>query len=299
MRRLKILNITPSSTVGVPSSIQVSLDFTSLFHGKEWIDASDARFPFYTYDYDAGTATPPPPDGTVRLVATTFDIVENAKYAGRYTVYTKLNAGDVDGSSYDIGTNITTIHVSETLPSGAGTELTDGYVTHISTYMLSISGESDLVVLENSVHSDRTVEIVGRFSTGWGEVMQQNMLKIAQCSASPSPPDNPYQGQLWYDTINSVLKIKPSPMAINDWTEVSSGGSSSTSFKHTQSTSASTWTITHNLGLPAPYIVTCDLFALTNGSYKPILPADITYVDADTLSVSFSNPESGYALVRN
>lgn len=297
MRRLDILNITPSSNPAVPSTIQVGLDYTAIFHGKEWIDTNGLRSPYYTYDNDSGTGTPPPPTGTTLLVATTFDIVENAKYNGRYTVYTKPNSGGFSPSEYDSGLGRTTIRVNEAMPAGAGAELTDGYVTHISTYLLTITGESNLVVLEQTDKSDRPIEVVGRLSTGWGEVVMQNMLRQAQSFAGTVAPTNPFQGQLWFDTLNGLLKIKPTALNNNDWTVVNASFFG-TSYRHTQSVSALTWTVNHNLGLTAPYHASCDFFVDTVNGVKPILPTDVTFVNGNQLTVTFSNAETGYVVVR-
>lgn len=297
MRRLQILNITPSNNSAVPAKIEVGLDFTSIFHGKEWIDANGTRYPFYTYDNDPATAAPVVPAGTVLLVATTFDIVENTKYAGRYTVYTKPGSNGLASSEYDSGTGNTIIRVNEAMAAGTGTELTTGYVTHVSTYMLTVTGESNLVVLEQADKSDRPVEIIGRLSVGWGEVIMQNLLRQAQSFAGPSAPDKPFQGQLWFDTINNLLKIKPTALNNNDWAVVNSSFFG-TPYRHTQSDGDTTWTVTHNLGLPSPYHASCDFFVNTVNGVKPILPIDVSFVDGNNMTVTFSNAETGYVVVR-
>lgn len=298
MRRLDILNITPSTNPSVPATIEVGLDYTSIFHGKEWIDANGLRSPYYTYDTDTNTATPSPPAGTTLLVATTFDIVENTKYAGRYTVYTKPTGAGLASSSYSSGTGNTTIRVNEAMPAGSGTELTDGYITHISTYLLTITGESNLVLLEQQSNDDRPIELVGRLSAGWGEIMMQNLLRQAQSFAGPAAPSNPFQGQLWFDTLNGVLKIKPTALANNDWTVVNSAFFGGAPYRHTQAAGSNTWTITHNLGLSSPYHATVDFFVNTANGVKPILPLDVTFVSANQLTATFSNAETGYAVVR-
>lgn len=298
MRRLDILNITPSTNPAVPATIEIGLDYTSIFHGKEWIDSSGNRSPFYTYDTDTNTVTPSPPAGTTLLVATTFDIIENSKYAGRYTVYTKPDASGLASSSYNSGTGNTTIRVNEAMPSGSGSELTDGYVTHISTYLLTVTGESNLVMLEQQDNDDRPIELVGRLSSGWGEVMMQNLLRLGQSFAGPSAPTNPFQGQLWYDTINSTLKIKQTALNNNDWIEVNSAFFGGAPYRFTQPFADTTWTVAHNMGLSSPYHATVDFFVNTVDGVKPILPLDVTFVDANTLTASFSNAETGYAIVR-
>ena len=299
MRRLQILNITPSSNFAIPSEIEVGLDFASIFHGKEWIDGSGTRYPFYEYDNDPGTAAQSAPAGTVILAATTFDIVENAKYAGRYTVYTKVNASAPESAEYDGISGNTIIRVNEVLPAGSGTELTTGFITHISTYLLTITGENDLVVVEQSNNDNRPIELVGRLSVGWGEVMMQNLLRQAQSFAGPSEPANPFQGQLWFDTVNGLLKIKPTALNINDWTVVNGSFFGSAPYRHHQSSADTAWQIQHNLNLPFPYHTSCDFFVNTPGGVKPILPIDVEFVDANNMIATFSNAETGYVIIRS
>lgn len=298
MRRLDILNITPSTNPAVPATIEIGLDYTSIFHGKEWIDENGLRYPYYTYDTDTNTATPSPPTGTTLLVATTFDIIENSKYSGRYTVYTKPDSAGLASSVYNSGSGNTIIRVNEAMPAGTGSELTDGYITHISTYLLTITGESNLVLLEQQGNDDRPIELVGRLSVGWGEVVMQNLLRQAQSFAGPSAPTNPFQGQLWYDTINGTLKIKQTALNNNDWIETNSAFFGGAPYRHTQSVGNTTWTINHNLGLASPYHATVDFFVNTVNGVKPILPLDVTFVSANQLTATFSNAETGYAVVR-
>lgn len=299
MRRLQILNIKPSGDTSVPAEIEVGLDFTAIFHGVEWINPQKVRFPFYAFDTDPTSTTPYPAEGTVHLVATTFDIVENTKYSGKYTVFTQRTATSPASSEYNAQTGRTIIRVNETIPLGTGDELTSGFITNVSTYLVAVTGEPNLVVLENEIKDDRPIEIVGKLSVGWGEVIIQNLMRQAQSFAGPTPPAKPFQGQLWFDTINNLLKIKPTPMDNNDWQVINSAFFGGAPYRHEQTTPANTWTINHGLGLPAPFCASCDFFVNTVNGVKPILPIDVTFVNANSMTVTFSNAESGYVIVRS
>jgi hypothetical protein len=297
MRRFQILNIVPSSTLSVPSTFEIGLDFTQLFHGQEWIDGLGVRSPFYTYDTDPGTGTPAPPFGTDLLLATTFEIVENAngKYDGRYTVYTKLTVGGLNPSEINGGGN-TIIRVNEAMSvTGVGTELTTGFITNISTYLFAVTGEAPILVLEQQNKQDRPVELLGNRSHGWGEVLFQNLLRQAQSFAAPTAPVNPFLGQLWYDTTTGLLKIKgPTAFA------VANSEFFGTPFKHTQTVLASTWNVTHNLALTSPGN-SCSIDAFVDfggGVYKPLLPNDVTFINANQLTISFPSAFIGYAIIR-
>lgn len=301
MRRLAILNITPSTTPGVPSMITVGANYTQLFHGKEWIDGSNNRYPYWTYNTTSG---PFPPTGTGLLIATTFEIVENPTYRGTYTVYTKLNSGDFDPSTFT-GVN-TNIRVQESIPSGV-VDLSAGYIANISTYLLNITGESSLLVLERQNNDDRTIELYGRQCTGWGEIALQNSLRTAQCFAGPLAPttattgQRPLLGQLWWNTLTNTMMVKPTTADVNDYVILNTTftGAPGLSFRHNQAVASTTWTISHNLSAPAPFHVEASFFVNTVGGVKPILPLDVTYTNANQIVVTFSSAESGHAIVRS
>jgi hypothetical protein len=62
-------------------------------------------------------------------------------------------------------------------------------------------------------------------------------------------------------------------------------------YEHTQSTPATTWTITHNMGGP----VVSDAMVTVNGVVVKILPSSVIYTDDNTLTLTFSTAVSGKA----
>ena len=303
MRRLQILNIAPSNTPGIPSTITVGLDYTQIFHGKEWIDGGGTRFPYWTYDA-TGLLAPVPPVGTGLLIATTFEIVENPTYRGTYTVYTKVNPLDFDPSTFT-GLD-TVIRVMETMEVGL-VDLTVGYITNISTYLFTVTGESNWLLLERQNDDDRTIELGGRQISGWGEIVLQNMLRMTQCFAGPTAPTTantgqaPFLGQLWWNTITNTMMVKPTAADVDDWIVLNSTfiGSPGLTYRHTQGVASTTWTITHNLGVAAPFHAEASFWVDVLGQPKPILPLDVTYNSTNQLTVTFSSAETGYAIIRS
>jgi hypothetical protein len=284
MRTLPILSIVHTPVAG-PAYIEVAGDFTSLFHGKEWINPSTlARYPFYTY-----TAAP---YGIKLLTATTFSLNENELYDGNYVVYTKTSASDFEPVEF-VGGN-TRIRVIQTISTdGAGSQLTTGTVYNISTYLLSIADESDKLVLETQYDNDRPLELVGRNFSGWGEILHQNQIRLAQNFASDTAPTNPFTGQLWFNSTSNVLSIyNGSWLPVN----VAIVG---LMYRHTQVTPQLIWTINHNLG---ERIVDIQVFKNTGlaapNDVKLIFPNDVTFNSATQVTVTFSNAESGYAIIR-
>jgi hypothetical protein len=55
--------------------------------------------------------------------------------------------------------------------------------------------------------------LVGRNYPGYGQAIAENFIHILENSASPVPPINPIEGQLWFDTSdpnNKKLRINDS-----------------------------------------------------------------------------------------
>lgn len=64
-----------------------------------------------------------------------------------------------------------------------------------------------------------------------------------------------------------------------------------TTYTHTQTVAAATWTITHGLG----HHPVCDVNAYIGGVLTKIFPQSVTFVDANTLEVSFGVARTGEA----
>ncbi len=62
---------------------------------------------------------------------------------------------------------------------------------------------------------------------------------------------------------------------------------------HVQDTPAEVWTINHRLG-GYPIV---DAYISYEGALQRILPSAVTYVDANTCTLTFSTPRAGYASV--
>jgi len=57
------------------------------------------------------------------------------------------------------------------------------------------------------VDTTTTVQLIGRQYQNYGEPINENMIKLLENSANPNSPGNPLEGELWYDTTNSNLKV--------------------------------------------------------------------------------------------
>jgi hypothetical protein len=290
MRKVKILSIVTEPIItNEPQYITISGNVLNDFHGDEWVENSTgARSPFYTYNLQTNL----PPYNTTLLPATTFLISENSHYAGRYTTYSKLAVDDFDPVVYDSVSNTTKIRLKQLLTEGAGTQLTDGYLTGISTYKLDVVGSNPIQLLETQTNSTASaIELFGRFNESWGESIQQNFIRIIQHFAGGTAPTNPIIGQLWYDTATNQMKVYGGAA----WVAITATVST---FTHTQTTSANSWVINHNLGLAAPFIADISVFVNVGGAVKPIIPSDIVYNSANQTTIIFSSTYTGYVKIR-
>jgi hypothetical protein len=294
-RRIPITNVVQSGgspgyfTLGPVTPDNTSGNWTGVFKGKFYRQKTT---PFTIQQfYDSPLATPP---GFDLIVATQFDVVDNASYAGRYTVYTQVSAIDTPSSTFSGGSTEVRVNEAVGSPLSPG-DATTGFVTNVSTYYIYRTGsEGSFIVPPGvSIYQDG-LEFPGRTFSGWGEVFNQNMEFLLQNFASGAQPADPVVGMLWYDLGTGLLKI---------WDGVSFAVINSAAFAPASSAkvvgTGATWQINHNLNASSPFIVMCQFYVdVGGGVHKLIIPSDVTFVNANRLDVTFSAPYTGYALVR-
>lgn len=267
----------------------VSGDWTSVFLGKYYRQQTTpfTTQPFYT--------SPTTPAGYDLIVATQFDVVSNASYAGRYTVYTPVSSVDTHSTLFSGGTTQVRVNEAVGSPLSPG-DTTTGFVQNVSTYYIYRSGSATAIVVPPGVSIGGPLESPGRNFSGWGEIFNQDLSHLLESFAAASTPANPILGMQWYDLSTGLLKIYDgtSFSVIN-----ASAFAPASSYRHTQSSSSTTWTINHNLNAATPFLVNASFFVDTGGGvYKPIIPSDVTYVTANQLTVTFTSAYAGYALIR-
>lgn len=289
-----IAQIIPVGGVGIPARIVLNAsagNLTQVFNGGFYRDPVGATLPAYTI---------PAPVGYTLIRATTFDIVNNATYAGKYTVYTKASAGDTNESSTFSGGQ-TNISVNEAVgvavnPADA---LNTGSVTNISTYLITVTGDANPTIIPPAVSlENRPIALVGRNGTPWGEIYSQNFIDLAQNFASATAPVNPYLGQTWYDLTANAFKLCIGPTT---WVTLASGveGANTTARVPFTASAGVPVMISHFLNLPTPFIGLTQVFVdVGGGTYEMIWPNAMTFVNKDVLSVTFSNAQTGYVLIR-
>ena len=71
----------------------------------------------------------------------------------------------------------------------------------------SQSSKTAIVVNDGTIDTSTSIGLIGKNYTRFGEILNENMLHLLEHFANASAPSNPTEGQLWYDTTNSQLKI--------------------------------------------------------------------------------------------
>jgi len=100
-------------------------------------------------------------------------------------------------------------------------------------------------------------------------------------------PNNPNAGELFYRSDTQLLYVYTT-----SW--VATGIGNVNGYTHTQSTSSSTWTVTHNLdstNIQFSVYVTIDMVQTA------IFPSTVTFVDANTMEFSFSQAHTGKVIL--
>ena len=69
------------------------------------------------------------------------------------------------------------------------------------------NGQQLTIVQDASVDQTTDLIFVGRNYAGYGEIQNENFLKLLENFSNTTPPANPLLGQLWYDTSNNSLNV--------------------------------------------------------------------------------------------
>jgi len=64
-----------------------------------------------------------------------------------------------------------------------------------------------ITVYDNTSSTDTSLTFPGRNVSGYGQIIAENFLALLENFAKETRPVNPVEGQLWYDTLEGVLKI--------------------------------------------------------------------------------------------
>jgi hypothetical protein len=98
-------------------------------------------------------------------------------------------------------------------------------------YTLNFSNTSKLPITVTDFSSgsgvnifDTSLTLVGQGYPNYGQAFDQDLLYLLENFSNSLPPDNPIEGQLWYDTsdpTNKILRINDGTASPNNWVKVS------------------------------------------------------------------------------
>lgn len=83
-------------------------------------------------------------------------------------------------------------------------------------------------IVDSTIDNTTSITLFGKSYSGFGELLNEDLVKLLENSASTSAPTAPLKGELWFDTVSNSLKVydgtsfKPSGGARTSATEPSS-----------------------------------------------------------------------------
>ena len=62
-------------------------------------------------------------------------------------------------------------------------------------------------ITDGTINTSTSLTLIGKSYSGFGELLNENLVKILENSASTSAPSAPLKGELWFDTNTGQLKV--------------------------------------------------------------------------------------------
>ena len=85
-------------------------------------------------------------------------------------------------------------------------------------------GNNPITIIDGTKNSQSTsLTLIGRNYPGYGQAIAENLVQLLENFASPTPPRNPIEGQLWFDTRdpnNKKLRINDGGISGAEWTPI-------------------------------------------------------------------------------
>lgn len=76
------------------------------------------------------------------------------------------------------------------------------------TYSIyNTSSSATYTITDGTVNIDLDIGLVGKGYLGYGPTINRNFLQILENFSNATAPSKPVKGQLWYDSLNSVVKV--------------------------------------------------------------------------------------------
>lgn len=69
------------------------------------------------------------------------------------------------------------------------------------------SGAQVAVVADGTIDSTLDIKLIGKNYAGYGEIQNENLVRLLENFSYTTPPSKPISGQIWYDSGNKKLKF--------------------------------------------------------------------------------------------
>jgi hypothetical protein len=130
--------------------------------------------------------------------------------------------------------------------------------------ILKSNGQLLATIPDGTINTnDSSLGLPGRNYAGYGQTLDTNFVHITENFAKATPPANPLQGQLWYNTNANLLYVCPADGTTNaaDWVPIAvAGGNTTTTFG----------TVNVNGNLNANNVVAVNSVQAANGAFTNI-----------------------------
>jgi hypothetical protein len=135
------------------------------------------------------------------------------------------------------------------------------------------AGRTLATVADGTVNTTATsITLIGKNYAGYGIFLNENYVEILENFSNSTPPNAPLTGQLWYDSVNEILKVYNS--ANNIWKPISSSISQSTAPSAAVSVTGDIWWDTTNAQLKvwsgSAWITIGPAYTSTAGTSGPV-----------------------------
>lgn len=172
--------ITNGTTVPADGYFEIPGNFTALFV---------TGFDFVAID--SGSGSPPVSDFS------SFTVAHSTNFNGKTQIYPA--SGSPVGSPITLGSPIP----AGPTPSGQWVTLAGGAYT----LEFSDTTKPSLFIQVATLNQQTDLKYPGRASLNYGENINENFLHLLENFASPTAPQTPIEGELWYDNSNEILYI--------------------------------------------------------------------------------------------
>lgn len=158
--------------------------------------------------------------------------------------------------------------------------------------------KATIVISEGTLNQQTSLSLQGKDYFGYGEVNAQNFVDLLQNFASNTAPENPIDGQQWFDSPNSLLKIwktsslDPSTGAeLGNWLSIDPSLNGLTTVLDNTSAPRSVW-VTYTNGVPVSVSSTAAITLLatqTGGLFDEPLAEFFPGADGIKVGITLSN----------